>query len=512
MNEPDNATGLDRFLRLFSDVRSGEGTSALILALNVFLILTAYYLIKPVREALILSGGGAEVKSYAAAGQALLLAGAVPLYGWLAGKLPRKRLINIVTFFFVACLGVFFLLAQTSLPLGVPFYLWVGVFNLMIVAQFWSFANDLYTSDEGERLFPVVAFGASAGAVFGSYVAGRVIEVIGINPLLLLAAALLLIGLTLTNYVDLRERRRTEAGVPEQQTTALQPAATGEIRLETGELTQLRDAFLARLAEVEAEEGSGAGDEGEDLLRVRSGKAAGFAAKPESDLRSGPPQEGGSAFGLVFRYRYLLLIAIMMLLLNWVNTTGEYILGSVIEDAATGAVAAGTAEGLGVGEYIGRFYSDFFLVVNALGLFLQLFVVSRVLKYLGVRAALVILPILVLGAYALLAFYPVLAFVRWAKTAENATDYSLQNTVRNVLFLPTTREQKYKAKQAIDSFFVRAGDVLSAGVVFAGTTWLAMSTMHFALFNMVLGGVWLTVVLAIGVRYRKLVASGLPPS
>ncbi len=512
MNQARTATGLDRFLRLFSDVKGGEGASALTLALNVFLILTAYYLIKPVREALILSGGGAEVKSYAAAGQVFILAGAVPLYGWMAGKLPRKRLINIVTFFFVACLGLFFALAQTSVPLGVPFFLWVGIFSVMIVAQFWSFANDLYTSDEGERLFPVIAFGASAGAVFGSFVAGRLIGIIGIYPLLLLAAALLLLGLALTNYVDRRERRRTEAGVPDEQTTALQPAATGEIRLQTGELTQLREAFLARLAEVEAEEGSEAEEASADGLRVGSGKGAGFAAKPDPSLVTEPPQEGGSAFGLVFRHRYLLLIGIMMMLLNWVNTTGEYILGSVVEDVANGAVAAGTSGGLGVEEYIGRFYSDFFLVVNALGLFLQLFVVSRVLKYLGVRAALVILPILVLGAYALLAFYPVLAFVRWAKTAENATDYSLQNTVRNVLFLPTTREQKYKAKQAIDSFFHRAGDVLSAGVVFAGTTWLAMSAKHFALFNLVLAAVWLVVVLAIGARYRKLVVSGLPPS
>ena len=52
--------------------------------------------------------------------------------------------------------------------MGVPFFLWVGIFNLMIVAQFWSFANDLYTKDQGERLFPIVAFGASLGAVVGA--------------------------------------------------------------------------------------------------------------------------------------------------------------------------------------------------------------------------------------------------------------------------------------------------------------------------------------------------------
>jgi AAA family ATP:ADP antiporter len=96
--------------------------------------------------------------------------------------------------------------------------------------------------------------------------------------------------------------------------------------------------------------------------------------------------------------------------------------------------------------------------------------------------------------------------VRWVKTAENATDYSLQNTVRQVLFLPTTREQKYKAKQAIDTFFVRAGDVLSAVLVFAGTTLFALSTRQFALVNIVLVCAWLVLAVLIGREYRRLVA------
>ena len=104
--------------------------------------------------------------------------------------------------------------------------------------------------------------------------------------------------------------------------------------------------------------------------------------------------------------------------------------------------------------------------MNIAGLLLQLFVVSRVLKYLGVRVAILVLPLIALGGYLVAAFYPVLAIVRWVKTAENATDYSLQNTVRQVLFLPTTREQKYKAKQAIDTFFraLRRRPLRGAGV------------------------------------------------
>jgi AAA family ATP:ADP antiporter len=98
----------------------------------------------------------------------------------------------------------------------------------------------------------------------------------------------------------------------------------------------------------------------------------------------------------------------------------------------------------------------------------------------------------------------VLAVVRWVKTAENATDSSLQNTVRNVLFLPTSREQKYKAKQAIDGFFVRAGDVLSALSIYVGTTMLAFGPTEFAMVNLGLGVVWLALAVYTGRGYARL--------
>ncbi|HMB70164.1 MAG TPA: Npt1/Npt2 family nucleotide transporter, partial [bacterium] len=230
------------------------------------------------------------------------------------------------------------------------------------------------------------------------------------------------------------------------------------------------------------------------------------AAAPEKPAAEEPPIPPGGAFRLVMKHRYLLLIALLMMFLNWVNTTGEYILGRVVSGTAAEAVANGTAGGLSEGDFIGKFYADFFFVVNIAGVVLQLFFVSRILKYLGVRVALLFLPVIAMGGYLLLAFYPVLAVVRWAKTAENSTDYSLQNTVRQVLFLPTTREQKYKAKQAIDTFFVRAGDLLSAGLVFVGTTFLSFGTTQFALVNVVLVLVWIVIAVAIGRENAKLVA------
>jgi hypothetical protein len=89
------------------------------------------------------------------------------------------------------------------------------------------------------------------------------------------------------------------------------------------------------------------------------------------------------------------------------------------------------------------------------------------------------------------------AVVRWIKTAENATDYSLMNTARQMLWLPTTREEKYKAKQAIDTFFVRGGDVLSAGVVYLGTAILHLTVPQFATVNIVMTLLWIVLAVRI---------------
>lgn len=441
---PERGSPLDRFLRLFTEVRAGEGLTALLLLVNVFLILGAYYFIKPAREALILTESGAEVKSYASAGQAILLLGLVPAYGMLASRVARKRLINAVTLFFTACLMGFWVLARTDARIGVAFYLWVGIFNVMIVAQFWSFANDVYTREEGERLFPVVAFGAAAGAVAGTWISGRVIGLFGVSGAMIGGAALLASSLVLTNWVDARKG-----------------TATGSV----------------------GHQGSSGGEDARD---EDAGKL---------------PLARVGAFKLLLQKRYLLLIGLLVLLLNWVNSTGEYILGRVVEEQAMAVVGG---DGRAMENWIGQFYSSFYFWVNVIELLIQAFLVSRIIKYLGVRLALLLLPLLALGAYSLIAFYPVLAVIRWAKTLENATDYSLQNTLRHALFLPTTREEKYKAKQATDTIFWRAGDVLSAALVFVGAELLTFSTTHFALATAVLVLGLLAITWLVGGNYERL--------
>jgi AAA family ATP:ADP antiporter len=130
-----------------------------------------------------------------------------------------------------------------------------------------------------------------------------------------------------------------------------------------------------------------------------------------------------------------------------------------------------------------------------------------VIKWFGVHTALMVLPFVALVGYASMAFVPVLAFIRTAKIAENSLDYSLQNTTRNALYLPTSREAKYKAKQANDTFFVRLGDVLSAGLVLAGTTWLAFGPRQFALVSLALILVWIVVAFTLGKKFRDLAKS-----
>jgi AAA family ATP:ADP antiporter len=116
----------------------------------------------------------------------------------------------------------------------------------------------------------------------------------------------------------------------------------------------------------------------------------------------------------------------------------------------------------------------------------QALLVSRVARLRGLAGVVLALPIVAFGAYAITAIGASMAIVRWIKTAENAADYSFMNTAKQMLWLPTTREQKYKGKQAIDTFFVRFGDMLAAGVVFVGTNVLTLSSSGFALTNVVL--------------------------
>ncbi len=442
-------SGLERVMSVFADTKRGEGPSAVLLMLSVFLLLTSYYLLKTAREPLILESG-AEVKSYSTAAQALLLIPVTYLYGRLATKVGRIKLITIVTLFFASNLFVFFALHLAHVKIGVPFFLWVGVFNVMIVAQFWSFAADVYSEEQGKRLFAIIGIGSTVGAACGSAVAGRLIHPIGIYGLMLTAVGFLLASLGITRLVHKRETSRP-AVATEKQAEGASPATKVD-----------KEAPL--------------------------GKKGGFA--------------------LLLSDRYLFLIAALLFILNCVNTSGEYILDRTLVQHLKDTVPAGVDAHAWTEEQLGVFKAHYFLYVNTATVVLQFFAVSRVIKYLGVRVALFIAPLISLAGYSAAFFFPVIGIIFAVKISENTLDYSLQNTAKQALWLVTSRDEKYKAKNVVDSFVVRCGDFLSAGITFVGGA-LGFATRHFILVNagMVLG--WLTIVLLLSRVHKQREASHL---
>ena len=197
---------LDRALSVFTEVRAGEGVSALLMAANVFYLLAFYSVLKIVRDALILSESGAVAASYASAGQALLLLLFVPVYSAFASRVNRVWLVCGVTVFFASHLLIFYLVGSSGVRIGIAYYLWIGVFSMVVVAQFWAFANDLYMTDRGRRLFPILGMGANLGAFVGAAFASVVFGGFGRYTLMVLAAAGLLVPVGLTIWVNRREQ------------------------------------------------------------------------------------------------------------------------------------------------------------------------------------------------------------------------------------------------------------------------------------------------------------------
>jgi hypothetical protein len=210
--------------------------------------------------------------------------------------------------------------------------------------------------------------------------------------------------------------------------------------------------------------------------------------------------EGG--FELIVHDRYLTWIAILIVLLNVVNTTGQYILNRLIVAEAAARFGTAAAAIAPSRQFVTAFSGSITAAVNLVGLLVQLFLTARVLRWIGVRGALFVLPLIALANYSLIAVLPLLAVVRFGKILENSTDYSIQNTLRQALFLPTSREAKYKAKAAIDTFFTRVGDIVSAGVVAVGHA-AALATSAFAGVNVVLTIIWLWIVQQIAREHRR---------
>ncbi len=450
----------ERFLRLFTEVKPGEGITALMMFANVFLILLAYYFIKPLREGWIavsdIEGlSKMEVKAYSSFVQSILLLFIVGWYARLADRWDRVTLFTRATLFCISNMVIFWFLQPNfffeQLPVsGIVYYLWVGMFGVFVVAQFWTFCADIYTDERGKRMLPFIAIGATSGAAAGSWLVDQLVDT-GLVPteaLLLIATVPLVASIVLVRMVEQREgysvRHENEAGRQAEEETGSSP-----------------------------------------------GKAS---------LWSGAK--------LVMASKFLLLAALVTLFTNWVNTNGENLLFRVIQEAlALEAQQQGVAEGQSMLKFVRdgttAFYGNFYFWVNIAALLLQAFVASRLLKYGGFAAILLILPVIALMSYSVMALLPVLAVVKLMKIAENATDYSLNNTSRHVLWLPVSSAMKFRGKPAIDTLYVRLGDGLAAITVLVGVHLLMLSTQGFFVFNVMLVLCWLVAGVMLVKEHRR---------
>jgi len=448
---------LDRFLCLFTDVYAGEGTNALLMFANVFLILCAYYFIKPLREGWIAVSDitgltKMEVKAYSSFGQGTLLIPVVWFYGRLSGRWRRSDLITRSTIFCILNMVVFWAIQPglfiENLPYtGIIFYLWVGMFGVFMVAQFWAFAADIHTKERGHRLFPLIAIGATAGAASGSWMTGVLVDsgFFGTEWLLIVAMIPMAASIILSKISD---RHRSDQAEP-----------AGSI--------------------------SGTGIE--DSKR--------------------------SAISIVFSSRFLIATAFITLILSWVNTNGENLLFRVVQEFLAGdALKDGITESDALLTFTRdgttAFYGNFYFWVNVFALLLQAFVASRLLKFGGFGLILLTMPVVALISYTAMAFVPILAIVKAMKIAENSTDYSINNTARNVLWLPVSAEMKYKGKPTIDSLFVRIGDGLAALTVLIGVQLFALSTQSFFVLNVLLVLIWIAFAFVVIREHNRVSKTG----
>ena len=435
-NKPEKLNFCEHCLSIFTRIRPGEGWAVMLFSMYAMVLMLCYYVFKTMRETLILTSFSAEVRSYAMAAIALVLFFIIPLYGMLFRCTRKVQLIQWITFFFSSNIIIFYFMGRAGMELGFVYYVWVGVYGVMMIAQFWAFAADCFSVNSGQRLFPVIMAGQALGAVIGTQMFSFLLPFMGPFNVLLVAGILL------------------------AATTIFVSAAY-------------------RLIPAES--------------------AAVYADDTETECSQFDHFMGGLA--VVMRSRYLVLIAVVAVLLNWINSTGEFIFADFV---STRAAAGGEQEKSGI---IAALYGDYFTATTILGFIIQVFLVSRIYRWIGISGALLILPVIAMLGYGMVVFLPIFSLIWLVKIIENAADYSIMNTTRQAIYLPLTQIEKYEGKTAIDTFFWRVGDLVQAGAIYAGLNWFGFSITQFALVNMGLAAVWIWLAVLIGRRYRNMAAA-----
>jgi AAA family ATP:ADP antiporter len=441
-----------RLLQRVVDVKEDEVRGLLLSCAFYFFVLAGYYILRPIRDEIAVQSGVRSLP-WLFTGTAVLMFLVHPPFAALVAKLPRQRFISYTYRFFMANLLIFFVLLKlgpgsSSIWLGRAFYWWVSVFNLFVVSVFWAFMADLFSNEQGRRMFGFMAVGGTLGAILGAATTAALAEVIGPVHLILISVALLELAVQCVRLLSKRSG----------------PAARGSVE-EAG----IRVGGLP-----EPEPGRG------------------YAAEPRQ-AGVDQPIGGGVWSGIshVFRSPYLLGICAYMALYTTVATFLYFQQTAIVEESIFDR-AVRTA-----------FFAKIDLAVNILTILTQMFLTARFIKWLGVALTLSLLPALCVMGFIGLGLWPFLGVLVVFQTLRRAGNYAVARPTREVLYTVVSREDKYKAKNFIDTFIYRGGDQVAAWV-YGAFIWLglSMSTLAFAAAPICL--VWLGVGFAIGRRQETL--------
>jgi AAA family ATP:ADP antiporter len=414
---------LDRLLALVVDVKREERRALLWSFAYFFLILSAYYVLRPLRDNAGISGGTRALPWLFTATFFVMLAIA-PLYGWLVARLPRKKLIRLVYHFFAANIVIFWLLLTFGIAQQTVyqvFFVWLTVFSVVTVPVFWSYLADLWRSDQGKRLYGFIAAGGSLGVLAGPTVTRALVDSLGPVNLFLLPAVLL----------------------------------------------ELAVICAARLGPA----------------------AAGFNQTSPS-----APPIGGSAFegfAAILKSPYLGGIAGWVILLSLGNTI-LYLVQAEVVSAATADAVERTRIFATIEQWTGAFQ-----------ILLQLALTGRLIKHFGTGIAAAFLPLVFALGFGALALTPVLMLVMAFQASQRTANFAISNPAREVLFTVADREDKYKAKNVIDSVLFRGADMSWSWAFSVLTTKLALSIPVIALVMVPVSLGWAGLSLFLGKQQEK---------
>ncbi|MBS0580279.1 MAG: MFS transporter [Proteobacteria bacterium] len=424
---------MNPFLRRLVVLEPGEAPALLASFATLLCTFASYTMLRPVRDALGITGGLDKIP-YLFWGVFVTMLLLQPVYGWMTSRLPRSVFLPWVYGFFAANLIAFwfwFRLQEDHTWIARTYFVWVSVFNLFIVAAFWSLMADVFNREQAVRLFGFIWAGASTGGLIGPFTAQALAVPMGAINLLPLSAGLLLLSLVFMRQVIHWQRARGPASLP----------AAGAP------------------AQAVAERGVGGGV---------------FAA-----------------FSQVVRSPYLLGIALFVLFMTWVSTF------LYLEQAAFVAkVFHSTDERT-------RFFGRIDLAVQLASLLLQALLFGRLIRWLGMRALLVAVPVMMVAGYALFALVPTFAVLVGVYAVRRVADYGLTRPCRDSLFTVVSREEKYQAKSLIDTFAYRGGDALSGSLYKVLTQVAGFGPSAIGWLGAAIAGAWAVLAIALGNGFRR---------